>query len=275
MLITGCSTGIGEASALQLAQKGFRVLAGVRQPADAERLRSMSPNIEPIFLDVTNPEQIEAAAELVAETVPHGLDALVNNAGVGVVGPVEDLTVEEWRSAIEVNLIGAVAVTRALLPSILRARGRVINVSSGAGRIAFPLFGPYTVSKFALEAFTDVLRREVGHQGVKVICVQPGVIATPIYAKGLGTHRSMLGLIPDDVAHRYAALLASAKKSATEAPSTARPASEVADAVLRALVTRRPRVRYVVGTDAKMASLAARFIPDRLQDFVIARLTAS
>ena len=175
-LVTGASTGIGRACATHLAGLGFHVLAGVRDPADAP------DGLEPLLLDVTSESDVAAAAERVGGE----LHALVNNAGIAISGPVEIVPVEEWRRLMEVNLLGQVAVTRALLPAILRARGRVVNMSSISGRVANPLFGPYAASKFALEAVSDALRREVGPHGVRVVSVEPGGIATPIWGKGHG-----------------------------------------------------------------------------------------
>ena len=173
-LVTGASSGIGRACATHLASRGFHVLAGVRNEADAP------PRTEPIRLDVTRAEDIAAAAERVGPS----LHALVNNAGIAVNGPIEVVPVEDWRHQFEVNVIGQVAVTRALLPALLDARGRIVNMSSIGGRVAMPLFGPYAASKFALEAVSDTLRREVGPHGVKVARVEPGIIATPIWGKG-------------------------------------------------------------------------------------------
>src|SRR5688500_7679352 len=144
-LVTGASTGIGRACALHLAGLGFHVLAGVRDPADAP------DGLEPIRLDVTSEADIAAAAERVGAE----LHALVNNAGIAVSGPVEVVPIEEWRRQLEVNLLGQIAVTQAVLPAIFRARGRIVNMSSIGGRVANPLFGPYSASKFGLEAVSD------------------------------------------------------------------------------------------------------------------------
>ena len=181
-LVTGASTGIGRACAIHLAALGFHVLAGVRDPADAP------DGLEPLQLDVTSEEDVAAAAERVGAE----LHVLVNNAGIAISGPVEIVPVEEWRRQIEVNLLGQVAVTRALLPAILRARGRVVNMSSIGGRVASPLFGPYSASKFALEAVSDALRREVAPHGVRVVSIEPGGIATPIWGKGMDDARRIV-----------------------------------------------------------------------------------
>ena len=187
-LVTGASTGIGRACALHLAGRGFDVLAGVRNPADAPE------GLEPLRLDVTSEADVAAAAERVGDE----LHALVNNAGIAISGPVEVVPMDEWRRQLEVNLLGQIAVTRALLPAIVRARGRIVNMSSISGRVANPLFGPYAASKFGLEAVTDALRREVAAHGVRVVGVEPGVIATPIWAKGTADGRRVTSGMTED-----------------------------------------------------------------------------
>jgi NAD(P)-dependent dehydrogenase (short-subunit alcohol dehydrogenase family) len=185
-LVTGTSTGIGRAIAVHLDRRGFEVLAGVR------RLEDAPPGLEPILLDVTSEVNIAAAAQRVGGQ----LHALVNNAGIAVNGPIELAPVHEWRRQFEVNLIGQVAVTRALLPALLAAGGRVVNISSISGRAALPMIGPYSASKFALEAMTDTLRREVGPQGVRVVSIEPGGIATPVWEKSRAEADRMVSEMP-------------------------------------------------------------------------------
>lgn len=273
VVVTGASSGIGEATALHLAALGYRVLAGVRSTDDFERLRKSAPNIEPVMLDVTDDAQIAALVELVNRTEPGGLAGLVNNAGVGVLSPIEALERDQWEWVLGVNVIGMAVLTRALLPSLIRGRGRVVGIGSGAGRIAFPLFAPYATSKFALEGFTDVLRREVSRHGVQVINIQPGIIATPIYDKSLPVAYEMRERLDPAVAERYRRQLDSAITSAEGAGTTGRPPEAVAEVVARALGDRRPKTRYVIGWDARTAVVCARILPDRVADFIIARLT--
>lgn len=275
MVVTGASTGIGESTALHLASLGYRVLAGVRKQADFERMRNVPAGIEPVILDITNADHIAALVELVDHTEPGGITALVNNAGVGVLGPLETVDIEEWRWVIETNVIGTVAITKALLPSLFRSGGRIINMGSGGGRVAFPLFGPYTASKFALEAITDGLRREIGTTGVKVILVQPGVVSTPVYEKTLPSTYERRDRMTAEQTQRYGKILASALNSAEEATDTAAPPIVVAQAVAKAVGARWPRTRYVVGWDSWTAVLCARLLPDRLIDFIIKRLTSN
>jgi NAD(P)-dependent dehydrogenase (short-subunit alcohol dehydrogenase family) len=264
-VVTGASSGIGRACATHLAGLGFHVLAGVRDEADAP------PGLEPLVLDVTSEAQIAAAAERVGAE----LGALVNNAGVAIMGPVEGVPVDDWRRQMEVNLIGQIAVTRALLPALLRARGRIVNVSSIGGRVTMPLFGPYSASKFALEAVTDALRRELRPHGVKVSAIEPGAIATPIWDKGLDDAQRRLDAMPPDVPGRYERLIASVRGAAERMGREGLPPEQVAEAVGRAVTASRPRTRYVIGREARVQAALARLLPDRAFDALIRRALTS
>ena len=260
-LVTGASSGIGRACAIHLAGLGFQVLAGVRDPADAP------PGLEPLRLDVTSESDVAAAAERVGGE----LAVLVNNAGIAINGPVEVVPLEQWRRIVEVNLLGQVAVTRALLPAVLRARGRIVNMSSIGGRVASPLFGPYSATKFALEAVSDSLRREVAAHGVHVVSIEPGGIATPIWAKGMEEGRRTMGGMSEEAARRYATLIPAVTRVAERLARDGLPPEAVAEVVGHAVTARRPRARYVIGREAKVRAVAARLLPDRLFDAIIAR----
>jgi len=260
-LVTGASTGIGRACALHLAGLGFHVLAGVRDPADAP------DGLEPLRLDVTSEPDVAAAAERVGDE----LHALVNNAGIAVSGPVEVVPVEQWRHQLEVNVLGQVAVTRAMLPAVLRARGRIVNMSSIGGRVANPLFGPYSASKFALEAISDALRREVAEHGVRVVSVEPGGIATPIWGKGLDDARRLMEAAGEEQMRRYARLTEAVSRAVERIAREGLPPEAVARVVGEAVTAERPRARYVVGRPAKVQALAARLLPDRAFDAIVAR----
>jgi NAD(P)-dependent dehydrogenase (short-subunit alcohol dehydrogenase family) len=264
-LVTGASSGIGRACATRLAGLGYHVLAGVRDLADAP------PGLEAVRLDVTS----EADVAAVAERVGAELGALVNNAGIAIMGPVEGVAVADWRRSLEVNLLGQIAVTRALVPALVRCRGRVVNMSSIGGRVAMPLFGPYSASKFALEAVTDALRRELGPHGVKVVAVEPGAIATPIWDKGIADASERLAAMPAEVPRRYAKLIASVRSAAERMGRDGLPPEAVADAVERAVTARSPRTRYVIGRDAKVQAVLARVLPDRAFDALVQRVLTS
>ena len=163
--MTGASTGIGAATARELARRGFHVLAGVRRDRDADAIRG--PRIEPLIVDVTNPDHIQALVTRVCgDARGRPVRALVNNAGIGVNVPFEAFPIDEWRRLFEVNFFGHVAVTQAVLPALIRAKGRVVNISSVGGKVAMATYGPYAGTKFALEAVSDSLRREMAPFGV-------------------------------------------------------------------------------------------------------------
>ncbi len=177
VLITGASTGIGEACALWLQDRGYRVFAGVRKSTDAEALQQKSKgHLTPVLLDVADEASIREAVQFVLTQEPK-LEGLVNNAGIAVAGPLEFVPLQELRRVLEVNVVGQVAVTQAFLPLLREARGRVVLMSSISGRVAAPLMGPYAASKFALEAIGDALRRELAPWGIEVSIIEPGNLA--------------------------------------------------------------------------------------------------
>jgi NAD(P)-dependent dehydrogenase (short-subunit alcohol dehydrogenase family) len=274
VLVTGASTGIGEACARRLDAMGWRVFAGVRREADAEALRrGASPRLTPVRLDVTEEAQVRAAAEAVAAAAggDAGLDGLVNNAGIVVAGPLECLPLAEVRAQLEVNVVGAVAVTQACLPLLRQARGRIVNIGSISGRSAAPFIGAYSASKFALEALTDSLRVELAPWGIEVAIVEPGAIATPIWVKSQALAERNLSTVDPGARALYEEAMAAMRRVVEEAARRAAPADRVADAVAHALTARRPRTRYLVGADARLQAALARLLPDRLRDRLTAR----
>ena len=270
MVVTGASTGIGAATGRHLASLGFEVLAGVRREEDAALVESWSGRVRAQRLDVTEPVQVAALATAVANA-PGPLRALVNNAGIAVVGPVEALTVEDWRRQLEVNVLGQVAVTRTLLPQLIDARGRVVMMSSIGGLVAGPLFGPYSASKFAVEAFTDVLRQEVGPLGVRVVAIEPDAIATPIWERGRLAGDDRWAEVEPRVERRYSRLVDAVRALADKASRDGLPAEHVAEVVVQAVTSRRPRTRYLVGKDAVAQAWLRRLLPDRVMDALVRR----
>jgi NAD(P)-dependent dehydrogenase (short-subunit alcohol dehydrogenase family) len=273
VVITGASTGIGRACALHLDSLGFEVFAGVRKPADSESLSARgSERLRPLQLDVTDEKQIEAAAGEVADAVgDRGLVGLVNNAGIAVAAPLEYIPIDELRRQLEVNVIGQVAVTQAMLPLLRRGKGRVVNIGSIGGRVALPFAGPYAASKFALEALTDSLRRELRTAGVEVSIVRPGGIATPIWDRGIGAAEQIRERMPPEGESVYGKALDATRSAATEIGRNGLPPEAVAKVVEHALTARRPRTRYLVGRDAKIRAALAKVLPDRVFDRMIAR----
>lgn len=259
VVVTGASTGLGRATARELARCGFHVLAGVRRETDAVA----APGIEPVLLDITRPEQVEALAARIGNRSVH---ALVNNAGIQVNAPVETLPLDQWRHVFEVNLFGHIAVTQALLP-VLR-NGRVVNISSVGGKVAMPTYGAYAGAKFALEAVSDALRRE----GVQVVVIEPGGVRTEMARRGIATANTLAADMTPEQNARYGRLIRTINElmaSGTEAGVTAEAAAQV---VAKAVTTRRPRTRYTIGRDAALITRLSRVLPDRALDRVIAAL---
>lgn len=272
VVITGASSGIGAACARHLDQLGFTVWAGVRRQADGDALvRAASPRLRVVMLDVTDPMSIAEAGRVIAEgTSGSGLAALVNNAGISVAGPLELLPLADVRTQFEVNVIGALAVTQALLPSLRLARGRIINISSIAGLAATPFLGAYCGSKFALEAMSDALRLELAPWGIAVSLVEPGAIQSQIWQRATMSATRTLGEVPPESLALYAQPLGRMQKVIAGAAARAIPADAVARTVARALTASRPRTRYLVGKDARFRALLKRILPDRAQDRILA-----
>ena len=266
VVVTGASSGIGRATALRLAAAGYRVFAGVRRDQDADRLLADAHGeVVPVRLDVTDSGQVAAVADRVAtELSGTGLHGVVNNAGATLLGPWERVRLAELRRLLEVNVVGQVAMIQAFLPLLRRGRGRVVNIGSMGGRVAGPIFGPYAATKFALEGASDALRREVRAQGVRVVVVEPGAVATPIWGKA-SLELDPTG--PDDV---YGDLLAGVRHGIVERSAQHGVSPDVvARVVQQALTVSRPRTRYLVGWDAKARVRLARLLPDRFVDSIL------
>jgi NAD(P)-dependent dehydrogenase (short-subunit alcohol dehydrogenase family) len=267
VLVTGASSGIGEAAALHLRELGFDAVAAVRKDEDAERL--VGRGLRTVKLDVTDIDSIAAARD---ELGDGPLAGLVNNAGIAVAAPLEFLPLDQLRHQLEVNLIGQLAVTQRFLPALRATRGRIVNVSSIGGRFALPLVGAYHASKFALEAISDTLRRELLSQGVDVIVIEPGGVKTPIWRKGGELATELTADLPPEGRRLYGDLIAAIRKQTTKiATETGVEPRVVAEAIGHALTARRPRARYLVGRDAKVRAPVAAVLPDRLMDRIVAR----
>ncbi len=268
-VVTGASTGIGAATAHELARRGFHVLAGVRRDRDADAIRG--PDIEPLILDITNPDHIQALTTRVHDD-PQGraVRALVNNAGVGVNVPVEAYAIHDWRNLFEVNLFGHVAVTQALLPALIRNKGRVVNISSVGGKVAMATYGPYAGTKFALEAVSDSLRRELAPLGVHVVVIEPGAVVTEMLGHASATAHEQASAMTPEQSQRYGALVHAVAAQAASSAKAGLPADAAAKVIAKAVTVRRPRTRYTVGRDAALVTRLARLLPDRALDRVIA-----
>ena len=274
VVVTGASSGIGRACVLYLAQRGFRVFAGVRRPADAEALYRMGGGaVVPLAIEVTAPEVIAAAADEVRAAVGFsGLDGLVNNAGIGTTSPVEYLSAEELRREFEVNVFGQIAVTQAFLPLIREARGRIVNMGSIGAEITMPFGGALCASKSAFRSLNDALRLELGSYGIHVCFIEPGSIHTPAVDKTLGDVEGVIGQLPPEGAARYGDKLREFTRRSYERESHGSPPEVVARVVHEALTARRPRARYTTGANAGLLAALPRILPVRMLDRLRLRL---
>ncbi len=275
VVLSGASTGIGRATALRLARAGHRVFAGVRRESDAESLRAEGAgDVRPLLFDVTDAAAIEAAAKTVADDVGEtGLQGVVANAGVGVAGPLEFLELDELRRQLEVNVIGVLAVVQAFMPLVRRARGRVVITGSIGGRNASPMLGPYASSKFALEGLAESMRRELRAWGIEVALIEPGAIATPMMqTKAREEGEALLASFEGEAKRLYEPMGRAVLAAFQGLADRAIPPEKVAEVIEHALTSARPRTRYLVGADARIQALAARFLPDRLRDAIICRV---
>jgi len=273
VLVTGASSGIGQACAQALDARGWRVFAGVRREGAGQALAERaSERLTPVALDVSDGGSVAAALAQIERAAPEGLAGLVNNAGIAVSGPLEFTPLDELRRQLEVNLVGQLAVTQAALELLRHARGRIVNISSVGGRTALPFIGPYAASKFGLEALSDSLRRELRPGGIDVVVIEPGTIATPIWEKGDREATELRERLPPRGRELYGRALERLQKMARERGERGLPPERVAAVVLRALTARRPRARYVVGADARAQIALLGLLPDRLGDRVVARM---
>ncbi|XP_048218382.1 retinol dehydrogenase 5 isoform X2 [Perognathus longimembris pacificus] len=276
VFITGCDSGFGRLLALRLDQRGFRVLAGCLTPSGAENLQQMaSSRLHTTLLDVTDPHSVQQAAKWAETHVQEaGLFGLVNNAGIaGIIGPTPWLTRDDFHRVLNVNTLGAIEVTLALLPLLQQARGRVVNITSVLGRLAAN-GGGYCVSKFGLEAFSDSLRRDVAPFGVRVSIVEPGFFRTP--ATTLETLEASLracwAQLPPATQARYGeAFLTTYLKVQRRIMSLIcdPDLTKVSRCLEHALTARHPRTRYSPGWDAKLLWLPASYLPACLVDALL------
>lgn len=277
VLVTGASSGIGQEAVFRLAEKGIRVFAGVRSQKAIDQLtkRRFDEGLEkelvrPLRLDVTQTESIQQAIELISEQVgAQGLAGLVNNAGIAVAGPVESVPLERFRAQFDVNFFGLIELTQKALPLLRLGKGRLVNVSSISGRIASPGLGAYSASKFAVEALSDALRRELRSQGVHVSLIEPGPIQTPIWDKsGHDAHEMEKSLSPEQK-ELYGEIIEKLIQIAQSAAKNALPPSRVADAIEHALLSKKPKIRYPIGTPVQASVTMARLLPDAVMDFLV------
>ncbi len=268
VLISGATSGIGLATALQLDQAGWQVYALAHPDDDFALLREQaSERLVPLACDITDADAIAHAIAPI-ET----LDALVNNAGIQVVGTLETLSISALQHQFNVNIIGHLQMIQALLPALKRAeRARIVNVSSLMGKVALPVLGAYSMSKHALEAMSDVLRLELAPWGIDVIVIAPGAVQTPMTA-------SMAQLLQDAQTHLnadqradYAPLYASMAQTLDRQNASAVPAEQVATTIVTAIKRDQPQARYIIGAPTKGLMLMRSLAPDHIGDAILKR----
>jgi NAD(P)-dependent dehydrogenase (short-subunit alcohol dehydrogenase family) len=268
-IITGASTGIGAATARELARRGFHVLAGVRRDRDADAIRG--PGIEPLIIDITKPDHIRALATRVhGDAQGRAVRALVNNAAVAVNAPVETFAIDEWRRLFEVNFFGHIAVTQTFLPALIRSKGRVVNISSVGGKVAMATYGPYASTKFALEAVSDSLRREIAPFGVHVVVVEPGAVRTEMAGRAIANAHELASAMTPEQSQRYSGLVQAITAQTASFTKSGLPADAAAKVIAKAVTARKPRTRYTVGRDAALLTRLARILPDWILDLLFA-----
>lgn len=272
IVITGCSSGFGRATALRLASQGWRVFATVRKEADRDSLlaeaagQAWQERLVPVLSDITRPQDVERLREVVAAETP-ALHALLNNAGTGYPMPLELIALDDLRAQLEINVVAQLAVIQALLPLLKAARGCVINVSSIGGRIAFPINGPYHMSKFALEAMSDALRVELAPFGVRVVVAEPGSSPTAIWetsARRADTEAARAGA--------YRPLMAAVKRAALAGAARGFPPAAFAGLIERILASPRPAPRYPFPASTAWMIRLRQVLPDRVWDWGVRRV---
>ncbi len=269
VLVTGASSGIGKATAAALAAAGMQVFSGVRHLSPEKP----GPQIEEILLDVTSPDSVAAAVRTISSrTGDRGLDGLVNNAGIGVVGPVEFIRRETLQEVFEVNVFGLVAVTQAFLPLLRVARGSIVNIGSIGGMITMPFGVALCASKHAVESVSDALRLELQSSGIRVSLIQPASINSGAAEKLAKEVSSTVASFTPDGRARYEALLGRFIQKVLAEESAGSPPSLVAAAVLKNLINPAPPARRVVGKHAHALWILARLAPGKLRERLLRTL---
>jgi len=272
-LVTGASTGIGRAAVKVLTARGWRVFAGVRKPADADSLRNeFGDKVVPLLIDVTDTAAVRAGAdEIRAKLGGRTLKGLVNNAGMAIGGPLALQPLEEIRRVFEVNLFGAITVSQAMIPllgadrSLTGEPGRIVNITSVGGKIAAPFLGDYAMSKHALEAFSESLRRELMIYGIDVIAIGPGSVATPIWDKA--EQSDVTAYAHSDYAEPLKRFLHEFIKSGRKGL----PPERIGEAIYLALTTPKPKVRYAVVPEKFVNWTLPSLLPKRTIDGIMAK----
>lgn len=274
VVITGSSTGIGFSTAEMLAKNGFMVLAAVRTQQDGEKLEGAHSNIKSFILDVARSEDMARAFEEIepilktAERV-----SLVNNAGISVPGPLEGLTLKDLRKQFDVNFFGLIEWTQYLLPYLRGSKGKLINISSVSGLVSSPFLGAYCASKYALEAASDALRRELIRFSVEVVLIEPGPIATPIWDKGISKKNEITGSFRSGTSSLYQQELSKMAQRAEKAVKDALPAETVAKEILLCMNRKSNPTRILVANPkVRLQIKLARLLPTKFMDKALTKI---
>jgi NAD(P)-dependent dehydrogenase (short-subunit alcohol dehydrogenase family) len=275
VLVTGASSGIGRASTLRLAARGYHVYAGIRKTADGAVLaRAAAGAVTPLLLDVTDPTQIATATQAIDEHAgAAGLAGLVNNAGIGVFGPLELIGIEQFRRQLDVNVTGQLAVTQAVLPMLRRARGRIVMIGSIGSRFTPPFIGPLAASKSALATLSTALRQELAPFDIRVVLIEPGSIRSEAVGKLDDDARQVLSQVSPGGRALYQDAFLNLVGFFSALHHDGSPPSVAAKTVEHALITPRPRARYLTGKNARRMALAAAVLRPAAQDALRRRLT--
>jgi NAD(P)-dependent dehydrogenase (short-subunit alcohol dehydrogenase family) len=271
ILITGASSGIGKACALHLSNLGYKVYAGVRQEKDGASLKNeATQNLIPVILDVTSEESIAAVSTLISKETGGYLYGLINNAGIGRGGALEATPVKEIKRLMDINVIGLMAVTKAFIPMLRKAKGRILNIGSTSSLLAIPGASAYSASKFAVRAITDSLRLELKPFGIFVILVAPGAVESKIWEKGQAYKEEMRKQVTPELAELYAPLKRFGERLNESVKKI--PAIEVAKVVANAFSKSKPKRTYIVGNDAKGAAFVSRLPKSFLDSMILKRI---
>ena len=274
VLVTGASSGIGLATAKLLAASGYRVFAGVRSEAGQAAIREAGlASLTPVWLDVTDAEQVRRAIAEVEAAAPGGLFALVNNAGIGLPSVVEFTDIDELRGVLEVNTLAPLRMIQVCLPLLRRGSGRIVNISSMNGAVALPMVGGYSASKFALEALSNTLRIELRPWKIPVTVIRPGQVRTAIFDKARTALQERSQQLPAALEPGYGPLFSRCASLNERGAKRGASPEKVAGAVLKALRARSPRLHYLVGADAIWLDIGLDVLPTKLLNRLIARIS--
>jgi NAD(P)-dependent dehydrogenase (short-subunit alcohol dehydrogenase family) len=274
VVITGASSGIGKSCVARMSQLGWQVFATVRKQSDSDQIaREFGANVHPVLMDLENEASIAAAAQQIeSQAAAHGLDGLVNVAGVGMVRPLEYASMKDLRQIFDINFFGQIAVTQALSRLLRKARGRIVNITSVGVNVAIPFGGLLHASKSAFAKVSDTLRLEMHSSGVRVIAIEPGAISTPAVDKTLGDLEEVIRNLPPEAQAQYGALIRKMAKRGYEMEKNGSSPDVVADAVQHALTSSRPRIRYRVGKHAKILATLPKILPERVMDALLRKM---